>query len=334
MIDHEALLREHEDQGDRFWRYRHLLRIGDQVRVRDKDPWFHGAPDDGGSYPVGAVGEIIGFAIESVCRFNSVNKVPSGIYVDQEWPLVRFGTHLIRHVRANYLELLIAGEDEQRLEANRRDTPDRIDLRGAYICDLPETTIWEGDIVRPRWKRVERLRPDTVPGLPGTYVVSWMSFDAFPSTAKESLDNPALYSLSDRLFLGSETGWTASSLELVEHGNLWRRAHGEPLTFHDLWEETAFFCQLGEMESVSHPESHSMRDLDAARQAVKDGLGHGIRYNNDFEGWGSTEYHTVIRFRDADLGRRVAAATLSSGFLIPSQDDPTATWDAIEGRKT
>ncbi len=328
--------------SDIFWRHRHLLQVDDKVRVRI-DPFF---PKPEGQYPVGATGEIVGFGLKSICRTATFYHQPPGMYLEPEWPFVRFGTAVIRNIRSNSLELIDEAEYARRLERSQSENPRQQTLRGAFVSDLPDTEIWEGDIVRPKpnYGRGKNDKPKKlkkyglIPGLPDAYMVTYMSFHK-PGEIIESLDEYPRFSIGDRFLRTSKDGFLDYDLELVERGNFWRRAHGEPLVFKDLAEESFWAWMVGEVEYVPAPpvprkpwekdyssswspdlqkeEAAKWYDERAALACVQDGNGHGLQTHRvlceGLEIW-----HNVLRFKNEDLGRRVAEAT-ANGFLVPSK---------------
>lgn len=326
----EAMARDRE-RGDRSWRHRHLLRVGDAVRVHGHDVHSDPRPDEfeGLRYPVGRDGVVVGYTVKSVCRFNRFPKLAAGIYQDPEWPLVRVGEWDVRRIRANYLSL---PKDtwEERLARHRADHPE-FNGYGPRLCDLPDTDVWEGDIVefqsRPYTERPKargKPFPGGFPDRPDAFVVSWMSFHQHaPGDLVESLDHLPRYALSDRLFRRSGGYYYPFELDVVERGNLWRRAHGEPAVFRDLAEEAAFALRVGEAHKVRGTGAYVDRASArvAAVKLVEAGEGDGMLFYSDFYGWGSDDGYTVLRFADRSLGDRVREATLSGTFEVPSDDE-------------
>ncbi len=339
-------------RDDIFWRHRYLFQVGDKVRVR-VNPDFPNAEE---RYPIGATGEIVGFAIKSISLTGSkLWRRAAGIYLDQEWPFVRFGTAIIRHIRADSLELLDADEYNRRLERSRLVYHYPGQMHGAFVSDLPDTEFWEGDIVRvkeynspPKRKEVKN---DSIPGISNAYMVCHLDYrDIAEGTAgiTESLDNPPKLGIGDRFTRHWEGRFYHFQLELVERGNFWRRAHGEPLVFKDLAEESFFAWLSGETEAVPVPpkplitswsdqyheellsrlspevraeEKAKWFDLDLALTWVKNGAAHGIQSHQIFEDLYDSRpyvYHSVLRFKNEELGQRVAKATLD-GFRVPSK---------------
>lgn len=317
--------------NDRATRHQHLLRVGDSVRVHNTDLYDKKRSDDfeGKRYPGGRDGVIVGYHVKSVSRFGRSRDLSPGIYQHPEWPLVRVGNWEVRQIRATYLSLPKALFKE-RLALHRSQHPE-FDRHGPRLCDLPETNIWEGDVVVPR--PYHYLKPPSYndkpflggfPDHPKAFVVGWMNFCGNPGDLTESLDHPPRYSLSDRLFRRSGGSYYDSQLDLVERGNLWRRAHGEPTAFRDLEEEAVFALNVGETSEVKHTGAYTCVKMarEVAVKSVESGEGDGIKFYSDFYGWDSGEGYTILRFTDRSLGERVREATLSAGFQVPSSDDP------------
>jgi len=322
-----------------FWRHRHLLHVGDKVCIRI-DPFFP-KPETG--YPIGTIGEIVGFTIKSVCRTNTYDSLPPGIYLCPDWPFVRFDAGIVCNIPANSLELLDKIEYEKRLKQSCEEWPHNSSPHSTFVSDLPDTKIWEGDIVRPKYIQPKRVKPGSIPDLPDAYMVTWISFGR-PGEITESLGDVPNFSIGDRFMQKSENNWSGSHLELVERGNFWRRAHGESPIFRDLEEESFWAWLVNEVECLPAPqkqlkpwEKDYLSDLspevqlrekakwyneEAALSCIRDGSGHGIMTHHTFADiYDSTpyEWYNVIRFKNEDLGQRVVEATLN-GFRVPSPD--------------
>ncbi len=346
--------------SDIFWRHRYLLQVGDKVRVC-ADPDF---PDRTRHAPVGKIGEIVGFSIDSICHTSStIWRRPPGIYLNPEWPFVRFDGAVVQLIRADILQVLDMEEYNRRMERARLEYRYPGQMHGAFVSDLPDTKFWEGDIIRME-KRYNAPKPDpkkvkddSIPGIPNAYMVCHLDYrDIAEGTAgiTESLDNSPKFGIGDRFLRHWEGRFYDFQLELVERGNFWRRAHGEPLVFKDLEEESFFAWLCGKTESVPVPprplianlfgyndgydredlekfspaiqaESKAKWfDLDAALFWVRNGTAHGIQSHQVFEDLCDSKpyvYHNVLRFKNEELGQRVAKATLD-GFRVPSKN-----WD-------
>ena len=240
--------------------------------------------------------------------------------------MVRVGEWEIRRIRANYLSLPDA-VTEERLARHRAEHPE-FNGYGPRLCDLPETDIWEGDVVTLE-SRVTTKLPTDHRGKPFSggfsdndeaFVVGWVSYHERFGDLTESLDHLPLFSLSDRLFQRSSGRYKGFELRLVERGNLWRRAHGELPSFRDLAEEAAFAVRVREIEERRHVGfTDRAAGRIAAAKLVEAGEGDGILYYSVFEGSG--DGYTIVRFIDRSLGERVREATLTSAFEIPSADE-------------
>ena len=332
-----------------FYRHRHLLQVGDQVRVRI-DPVFP-AYDGKERYPIGATGEIVGFAIKSNSRTNKYARgLQPGIYLDPEWPFVRFDAAVVRNIRANSLELVDEAEYNRRLEKALLQPYHTVSQYGTFVSNLPDMDIWEGDIVRLTKHRAVpevKAKPGSIPGLPDAYMVCHVNYrDIAEGTPgiTESLDNYPKFGIGDRFMQHWEGRLYDFYLELIERGNFWRRAHGEPLMFKDLEEEAFWAWLVDEVKAVPAPqkprrswekdclsemspkvqaeEKAKWWDEAAALACINSGKGHGLQTHrvSDPDGPGCYVWHNVLRFKDRDLGRRVAKAT-PKGFRIPSKDN-------------
>lgn len=334
-------------ENDVFWRHRHLLQVGDGVRVC-ADSHFP-KPEDL-YHPIGTVGEIVGFAITSISRTSARGFVRSGIYLDPGRPFVRFKAGVIRNFCANSLQLVNEVEYGRRMEQSLLENQRLSSLNNPFVSQLPDTEIWEGDIVRPKpcdrtseLLRLERVKCNSIPGIPDAYMVADVSFRR-PGEIVGSLDYGPYFGIGDRFLKRWNGGFFDWELELVERGNFWRRAHDEPLIFKDLEEESFWAWMVGETEAVPAPErpkdpwsrdylSECSVEVQAQQRAkwysetaalscVSEGKGHGIQSHHAFEDvYDSRPYVwcNVLRFKDEDLGRRVAAAT-AHGFRIPAKD--------------
>lgn len=126
--------------------------------------------------------------------------------------------------------------------------------------------------------------------------------------------------LAERLGRKTERWHSARDLRLVCRGNLWRQAHGEPLLFDDLAEEALFFVGEAVSVPVRAPYWDINAQLAAALEAVRRGEAHGLRYSWEYIDGSSDPSWDAYRYPDADLGARLAKATLEEGFRIPGDE--------------
>jgi hypothetical protein len=108
----------------------------------------------------------------------------------------------------------------------------------------------------------------------------------------------------------AEESW----IELIERGNVWRYYNNEPLSFADLKEEAAFYQLVGQTEEIRNPDNGLYKwEKDEVLDAIRAGTVHGFSVSSGF--FGSGPHINAMRFRNEELGRRVAKATLE-GFGI------------------
>lgn len=334
------------DDHRMFFRHPHLLRIGDQVRVR-VDPVF---PSREKEELLGETGEIAGYPIEYVTRWLAFEfpYLTPGIFLDLKRPYVRFSTGAVRNLDAGSLETVDQDAYRRRLETSLRETEFPNMRKGARVSDLPDLPFWEGDLVRPVPYLAEGRSPkgvptDSIPGLPDAYAVTYFSFRE-PGGIIGSLDHPPRYSIGDRFWRTSGGSYHAQELRLIERGNFWRKEHGQEPVFRDLADEALWAMLFREVEALPRarrpperfygdPEAYLERLAPEAREqelrkwygrdlalaAVQAGAADGIRTHRTVADGDRFEWHTVVRFKDRGLGERVRMATLG-GFRIPSND--------------
>ena len=96
------------------------------------------------------------------------------------------------------------------------------------IADLPETEFWEGDMVMTSNGQLTTI-----------LAIDYNSIDQ--ASHKRIIDGkPYVCEQFKRTF------HAADDLTLVERGNIWKKAHGKELAFHDLYDEIAFHVIEGD----------------------------------------------------------------------------------------
>jgi hypothetical protein len=317
---------EHDDRGIR---HPHLFRVGDTVCILGEDPWFPIVESFIAQLHAGEVGEIVEFAIQSVCRFAACRGLRPGIYADPRFVYVRVGDGRVLVFHAGNLALGNNQEYQARLAKHREDHPDLATIPKVHVSDLPDTPFWEGDIVRPKPfsgipQPSDELIRWSISEHPNAFMVTWMHYrDRYGGDLHEAVANWPTYSLGDRLHRIKEDGFKGTDLDLVTRGNLWRRAHGQPLEFRYLAEEAVFFFLIGEAKEVGTDERIACLTYEEALAVVKVGKAHGVRCHvHYFQGGSREEFFTAIRYDDETLGDCIRGATLDSGFRIPGPFDP------------
>ena len=289
--------------------------MGDRVTfVKPKPPRLPGHDDV--LVPLGEEAVVARFGIRAVPRQFPQGPLAPGFYLDRRHVFVRWrGT--VRTVIAPGLRLPEVTW-QTRYVAHAKAFPDTHAIPCERVADLPDGPFWEGDLVAPERGFLEGLRPDTFRGHACAYGIEAIQYSDPPHILP--MNHAPYVSLAERLGRKTERRFSAGCLRLVRRGNLWRQAHGEPLAFDDLAEEALFF--LGQAVRVAvqpAPLAIEVQRL-AALDAVRRGEAHGVRYSWDFSGWGADEEWTAYRYPNADLGARIARATIEEGFQIPGDE--------------
>ncbi len=171
------------------------------------------------------------------------------------------------------------------------------------IGDLPDTAFWEGDIVlvtREGFSDYPELHTQIEhvewywEGRP--YQIQWIDAKTGKYAGR------------------GHTYANEADLCLIERGNVWREAHGEPLIFRNIIEEAAYANGTGRTEEVRNPATELYAwTKDEALVAIKHGIADGFSLSTGFFGSGPSIH--VNRFTDRNLGERVRAETLN-GFGV------------------
>ena len=271
-----------------------LIRVGDVVIITiegESRAWgYNPCPD-------GTRATVLGFTEIHYGRLSGVG-LPPGVYANRSWVKLRLDDgreHTEYHGR---LALADAAEYERRLVAFRAHQQEHPDDRGEeFLRELPETPFWEGDIVRVRMDG------------PEYYVVVHIDYANLAAATAQG-PHPA-YRIRHHVF-GHELTVAADDVLLFERGRVWKFFHDEPITFRDLKEEAEFFDRLGHTDEVRNPASGLYAwAINEVLAAIRDGIAHGFTVSSGFFGTGPGI--SGKRFRNAELGARVAAATLA-GF--------------------
>jgi len=289
-----------------------VLRVGDEVSItvpqENRDWGYNPCPD-----ATRAV--VLGFSEIHYGRINNFGFEP-GVYPNNSWVKLRLEDGRESIEFASRLELTDKGEYERRVaelrELNQVD-PDSWHKRKEFIRDLPETPFWEGDVVL-----VHKLVPIAVVSKemlpesgPEVFVVVGIDYAYLDEKTTVGTKYPA-YRISDQLNAGWYTSASEDEMELVERGLIWKYHHGEPLQFADIKEEASFFQMLGLTEEVRNPANGLFKwTKDEVLAAIQEGIVHGFSMSSGF--FGTKPIISARRFRDEELGKRVAQATLE-GF--------------------
>lgn len=277
--------------------------IGDDVTIKvpaDSRGWgYNPAPD-------GTKGTIIGFETIDYGYTCNFGKKP-GVYLNGSWPKVQLETGNVISISSFYVELK-PGLFEARRNAYWSLSDDERHALGEKdrVGNLPDTKLWPGDKVRGINDQIQSL---IQPGK--ELVISRINYGWMHSKRNDGSPMP-FYEVSDELMGGWHVSANDDELELIERGNVWKYHHNEPTQFADLEEEGKFFKLLGHTSDVRNPSNGLYSwTLEEALEALRNGTAHGITVSGGM--FGSNPITGVIKYRDEELGKRVAETTLK-GF--------------------
>ena len=274
-----------------------LFKIGDRV-VFKVDPETRYWRDTYKDVPDGAEG--------IVCGIRDTVVYESRVRVFMRQPGVYHGKGVVsvwladgRIVPGGYSISMVDKDEERRRDAAMRGTDGILWREYTRIGDLPSTKFWEMDKVRVRcpsepeedavisridYGRLHERRNDGSP---------WPFYDV------QSAEGGTM---------SIEESWAT----LTERGNLWKHYHNEPLSFASIKEEAGFFELIGQSEDVRNPASGLYCwTKEEVLDAIRNGTVHGFAMSSGF--FGSGPSINAKRFKDEELGKRVARATLE-GF--------------------
>lgn len=276
-----------------------LLQIGDEVIFRI-DSETRDFTDTYDNVPDGTKGVVCGF-YNAIIYYGRTNVLitPPGAYYQRGAVSVWLPDG--RTVPGNYHIEMVDREEETRRSLSMRDANGLLHAEMVRLGDLPPTPFWESDKVLVH--------------LPnhGDEMMTIGNIEYRSMYACRNDGSPwPFYSVH------WETGGTTSAeeswIELLERGPVWKFYHGEPLTFSDLKEEATFFESIGHSEEVRNPANSLYSwNLEEVIAAIQDGTVHGFRMSPGL--FRSRPSISARRFKDVDLGRRVAQATLE-GFGV------------------
>jgi len=175
------------------------------------------------------------------------------------------------------------------------DKLDNIERTG----DLPETPFWELDIVFYQGKR---------------YRIHHIDYNQWGPERRhcysmEEVDENNVYMRSGM------TTVEPDDLTLVERGNVWKEAHGEPLSFHSLEEQTSFEINMGRSDEVRNPLTNLYHwTKEDVLQALRDGIVDGFHVGDTFD-----KRITARKYHNKEFGDKLRHATLVGFDLIPAE---------------
>lgn len=172
------------------------------------------------------------------------------------------------------------------------------------LSELPVTEAWELDTVIPDEALGDDLKDYR-------FVVSRIDYHRFDFIY---YDVDAFDADGKKCF---STGFRANQIKEVVRGNLWKREHGETMTFASIEEEAALARGLGQFKEVTNPESGLYSwTLDQCLAAVKNDLVDCMALGN--LPFSSGRRINAYRFEDRDLGERLRQHTLIGFDRLPT----------------
>lgn len=280
-----------------------LLKIGDEV-VFKVDPERRAWTSTYDMVPDGTKGIVCGFgdAVMYEPRVPFLVRQP-GVYHSRGAVSVWLNDGRI--VPGDWCITMTDQAEQQRRDAALRDDDGILREKQVRLGDLPETKFWEQDKVRVRFPFDGRVEDMTVVRI---------SYRDMYNTRADGSPWP-FYDV--RYAEGGQTSAEESWIELVERGNVWKHFHGQALVFADLKEEASFYQLIGQTEEVRNPKNgyYSWTE-DEVLAAIKSGLVHGFSMSSGF--FGSGPHISALRFRDENLGKRVAEETMRGFDLLPA----------------
>jgi hypothetical protein len=285
-----------------------ILKVGDTVVINIPDENW-----EWGFRPVskqsGTEADVVGFGEIPYTRVQNFGHEP-GIYVNHSWVDVKVPGKKQFCISSCHIDLKDKAEEKQREKAYHK--------AGGYknshvrLRDLPETKFWEGDVV----KLADDMR-DVWPGVE-TFRIFSINYGDFGQMRNDGVTPMPEYNIEPNVKgRGGYVAVNESQLTLVERGNVWKHYHKEPLWFAGIEEEAGFFAMLGHTEEVRNPKSKLYNwTKDEVLAAIRDGIADSFSVDRGIFGTSKELHHRAVRFKDRDLGERVAQATLA-GFGLP-----------------
>ncbi len=293
-----------------------LIRIGDEVVItipqENREGGYNPCPD-------GTQATVLGFSEIHYGRIGNFGYKP-GVYLNRACVKVRLPDGKEHIEYSSRLELADTAEDDQRHTTFRmlqQEQPDH-GRNKEFLRDLPETPFWECDFVRVgRLCGVMSVHSEIPPNhLPDVLQVIGIDYRSLTEHTTIGTKYPA-YQISYNLGTGWHTSANEDDMVLIERGLVWKFYHEMPITFRDTKDEAQFFEALGHTEEVRNPVNNLYDwTKEEVLEAIKKGLVHGFSVSRGF--FGARPLISAKRFKNEDLGQRVAQATLKGFRLDPA----------------
>lgn len=282
-----------------------VLKPGDVVVITipaESRDWGHNPCPDGTRATVLGFSEITWGRVNNCC-------LRPGVYKNHSWTRIRRENDGVEYTEyTGRLALPDQNEYERRVElwqAERK--PGGHDRSNRFLRELPETPLWEGDVIR-------YINPEKVPQMGDgavQFVVRRIDYHQLGTKTTRGTPYPC-YEISSSLRAGWYTSVAAEDVELVRRGKVWQFHNGQKPHFESVREEAEFFHLLGHYNEVRNPANGIYRwTREEILTAIADGIAHGMMMNGSLFGSGPSP--SAIRFRNEKVGKRVAHMTLE-GF--------------------
>lgn len=274
------------------------LDIGDTVVLnvaKDNRDWgYNPGPD-------GQRGIVIELGTTTYGRIHNYGKEP-GVYENRSWGRVKFFDSGEESDLISSCHLTTTEESRDHREGFER----------AKLSDLPETSIWEGDIIRlPGETRRDwtPIHPYLIKAPEDHWIVDGIHW------SWETNENGYSMNFSTNIGIGAHmmnSAFRTENTELIRRGRVWKWYHDEPINWVSLEDEASFHHLLCLTEEIRNPANKLYCwTKDECLAAIRDNIAHGMSVGNGLFGGGVQP--SAVRFKDEDLGERVRLATLA-GF--------------------
>ena len=237
--------------------------------------------DSGGLYR-GERFTLLGFGERYIGRGGFTHK-DAGVYID-------FG---VLHVIRKHGKKMFARADSFEKEPGQ-STHEQMGAVQIKIHNLPETPFWEGDLVS--------IKPEACGGQFSNKIA-----DMRYTVTSIEYSTGAVGDFRVRMMSQGVSGCgPISVINLVERGNIWKLARGEPLDFTDIEEEAKFHQSLGMSQKVILAEQPAYQHsfIHAVRM-IKEGNADQIKMKDK-----KMMTFVLIRYEDRTFGERVRQDTL------------------------
>lgn len=245
-------------------------------------------------------------------RFSSDPRKP-GVYSTTNWVTVTFSNGHTQSVNAGWLILVNSKEFKRRVEEFSRSEKAKDWFHNTtYLRPLPDLPFWEGDIVQVSSEVAFQFNPRLAPeDEQPLFGVLKINYHLMNQVVVDGGPYP-IYEVSDSPDGGASIALAGDELELICRGNVWNYYHGLTMHFDTVEDEANFYQRLGHTEQVRNALTGNFAwSRISGINAIRDGAVHGFSAESGFTGTDRGGV-SLIRYRDEEVGKRIAAATLAT----------------------